>query len=79
MMSPGEIRSALSAQPFRPFTIHLADEMHYDVPTPEYLAYKPDSTALFVWELQRPGFAILSLPAIVRVTYPPEPAENPTA
>jgi len=35
MMSPGEIRSALKAQPFRPFTIHLADQRSFLVPHPE--------------------------------------------
>jgi hypothetical protein len=41
MMSPGEIRSALAAQPFRPFTIHLANQRSFLVPHPEYAAVHP--------------------------------------
>jgi hypothetical protein len=35
MMSPGEIRSAVSAQPFRPFTIHSSDGRSFRVGHPE--------------------------------------------
>ncbi len=41
MMSLGEIRSALSAAPFRPFTIHLADQRSFLVPHPEYATVHP--------------------------------------
>jgi hypothetical protein len=77
-MTLSELNAIHRQRPFRPFTVHLSDGMHYDIPTPEFLSYKPDSTALVVWELQRPGFAVISLPSIVRVTYP-EPADSPTA
>lgn len=41
MMSPGEIRSALKAQPFLPFTIYLADQRSFLVPHPEYAMVHP--------------------------------------
>ena len=41
MMSPGEIRSAVTARPFRPFTIYLAGQRAFHVPHPEYVVIHP--------------------------------------
>ncbi len=48
MMSPGEIRSALKASPFRPFTIHLADQRSFLVPHPEYAYVHPKGRFVIV-------------------------------
>jgi hypothetical protein len=48
MMSPGEIRSALAAQPFRPFTIRLADQRTFLVPHPEYAYIHPKGRFVIV-------------------------------
>ena len=48
MMSPGEIRSALKAHPFRPFTIHLADQRSFLVPHPEYAYVHPKGRFVIV-------------------------------
>ena len=41
MMSPGEIRSALSSKPFKPFTVYSADQRSFEVPHPEFAYVHP--------------------------------------
>lgn len=74
-MTLDELKSIHERRPFQPFTIHLAGGMRYDVPTPEFLSYRPGAGVLFVWDLRSPGYAFLSLPAVTRVT----PADAPLA
>ncbi len=37
-MTVEQLRNVHQAKPFQPFTIHLADDRHFHVPHPEFLA-----------------------------------------
>jgi len=41
MISPGQIQSALKAQPFRPFRIDMADRREFEVRRPEFALVHP--------------------------------------
>jgi hypothetical protein len=40
-MTTDQIRSAIAARPFQPFTLHLADGEKITVPHPEYVSLSP--------------------------------------
>ena len=65
MMSPGEIRAALSAQPFRPFTIHLADQRSFLVPHPEYARVHPKGRWVMV--MHDDGYDIADMPLVTSI------------
>ena len=65
MMSPGEIRAALSAQPFRPFTIHLADQRSFLVPHPEYAAVHPKGRWVMI--MNDDGYDIADMPLVTGI------------
>lgn len=79
MMSPGEIRSALSARPFQPFTIYL-DQRSFLVPHPEFAIVHPKNRWVMVTH-DDGGFDLLDMLLItgIHVTPAPgyaEPASN---
>jgi hypothetical protein len=43
------IRQHLQAQPFVPFTIHVADGRKYHVPTPDHAHVSPESGRLSIY------------------------------
>ncbi len=45
-MTPEGVKSFLSARPFRPFLIHMADGRSVEVNHPEWIAYAGGRTAL---------------------------------
>ena len=49
-MTLEEIRRAIRAQPFKPFTIHLADQRSFQVPHPEYAAVSPSGRVFVVFD-----------------------------
>ncbi len=49
-MNLEEIRNAVRAQPFRPFTLHLADGRHIPVKHSEFAFITPSGRALIVYQ-----------------------------
>jgi hypothetical protein len=49
-MTIEQIRTAYAAQPFRPFTIHLADGREVAVPSREFISPAPNGRAMVVWQ-----------------------------
>jgi hypothetical protein len=49
-MTIEQMRAAYSAQPFKPFVIHLADGRQLPVQSREYLASSPSGRTFVVWQ-----------------------------
>ena len=59
-MTSEQLRSVMEAQPFRPFTIHMADQRTFPIAHPEFLSHSPTWRTVIV---HRPdeSFSILDL------------------
>lgn len=59
-MTIDQLRSTHQANPFRPFTIHLADGRSFHVPHRDFLSQSPSGRTLIVYH-QDESFSILDL------------------
>lgn len=48
-MRPEQLRETLKAEPFRPFTIHMANGRQLHVSHPEFVSVSPDGRSAVVW------------------------------
>jgi hypothetical protein len=74
-MKADQLKAAHDDRPFRPFTIHMPDGRHYAVPTAGFMAMKPDSPRVFVWNLHDSGYALIGIDQIVRLEFEGVPQE----
>jgi hypothetical protein len=49
-MTIEQFRSTLNLQPFRPFTIRMADGRTFDVPHPDFVAQSPSGRTVVVFQ-----------------------------
>ena len=49
-MTTEQFRSTLHLQPFRPFTIRMADGRTFDVPHPDFVAQSPSGRTVIVFQ-----------------------------
>lgn len=75
MTTIDELRALLEERPFRPFTIHMPDGRALAVPTAQFMALKPDSPLVFVWNLRDAGSFLVNVDQIVRLEF--EPSSTP--
>jgi hypothetical protein len=68
-MTSEELHKAHSQRPFNPFTMHLSDGSFNDVPTPEFLAYKPGNRYCLVLHVRGPGHTAVALSHVTRITF----------
>lgn len=47
-MTTEQFRRMLKAQPFQPFTLHLADGRHFDIPHSEFASMFPSGRTVIV-------------------------------
>ena len=59
-MTIEQFRNAHRAQPFRPFTIHLADGRRFSVPHPDFLSQSPAGRTIIVYHPDD-SFSIIDL------------------
>jgi hypothetical protein len=67
-MTIEQLRATYGATPFRPFTIHLADGRHYDVPHPDFLSHTPTGRTLIVYHGGE-SFSILDLLLVTELKF----------
>jgi hypothetical protein len=68
LMRIDEVRELLHAQPFRPFTIHVADGSHLKVNHEDFVALSPTGRSMIVYRDDKTdGFQILDLVMITRL------------
>ena len=66
-MTMDELRITRESNPFRPFTIHLADGRSLHVPHRDYLSISPEGNTVIVYK-NNGGFSILDLMLITELT-----------
>ncbi len=65
------LRAALHAQPFRPFTLRLADGREVPVPHPDFVAVAPNGRRVAVFHPTDDSLSILEPLLIVSLEYAP--------
>jgi hypothetical protein len=75
MMSVSTIRDAINAQPFRPFTVHVADQRTFTIPHPEFVSIGPQNRTLVIWN-EDGGASFLDMLMITGIDRLP-PSEAP--
>ncbi len=66
-MTIEQLRTAREANPFRPFTIHLADGRSHRVPHRDYLSMSPTGRTVIVYQSGE-AFSILDLLLVTELT-----------
>lgn len=69
MMSVATIRDALNAQPFRPFTVHVADQRNFTIPDLEFASIGPQNRTLMIWK-EDEGHCFLDMLMITGIDVP---------
>jgi len=65
-MTIEQLRTAHQAQPFRPFTIHLADGQSVRVPHREFLSHSPNGRTIIVFENDE-SYSVIDLLLVTRL------------
>ena len=73
-MTIEQLRSAREANPFRPFTIHLADGRSMRVPHRDYLSMSPGGRTVMVYQTDE-SFSILDLPLVTELAVDATPSQ----
>ncbi len=71
-MTAEQIRGALEAHPFVPFTVHAANGRSFRVLHRDYLSISPGGRTVIVYQSDE-AFSILDLLLITEVTVDPKP------
>jgi hypothetical protein len=66
-MDPEQIHAFTRRRPFLPFRIHVADQVHYDVPNPEWVSV--GRTVVFVGVRRDPTSPYFDEPVIVALRH----------
>jgi hypothetical protein len=59
-MTTEQFRATLHQQPFRPFTIHMADGRAFDVPHPDFVALSRTGQSVIVFQNDE-NYSVLDL------------------
>jgi hypothetical protein len=65
-MTIEQLRAVYQAQPFRPFTLHLADGDKLHVPHADFLSHSPNGRTLIVYA-EDDSFSIVDLLLVTRL------------
>ncbi|MEM7681559.1 MAG: hypothetical protein AAF288_06365 [Planctomycetota bacterium] len=77
-MTVEQFKSVLHAQPFQPFTIHVADGRAFKVRHPDYVSRSPAGRTVIVYG-DGDGFSILDLLLITEIEVHPDPTDQEAA
>ena len=80
-MTIEQLRRIHEAQPFRAFTIHLADGRQLEVPHREFLSHSPSGRTVIVYHLDD-TFSVIDLLLVTEIEVHPAPqasTQNPQA
>jgi hypothetical protein len=65
-MTTDQMRKAIHAEPFRPFTIHMADGRSYKVPHREFISQSPGGRVVMLWD-EMDAASIIDLLLVVEI------------
>lgn len=66
-MTRDQVRRLMTAQPFGPFVMHLADGGTVRVHHPEFIMLAPDGATCVVWEEDANAFGIVDLHLVTQL------------
>ena len=66
-MTTEAIRTVLQRQPFRPFTLNLANGLQIQVPDQEHIALHPDGKTFVIFE-PAGGYRIVDIPLVTDIS-----------
>jgi hypothetical protein len=69
-MTTQQLRNAIYARPFVPFTVHTADGRALDVRHPEYISHSPQGRTVIVYG-EGEEFSILDLLLVTEIEFHP--------
>jgi hypothetical protein len=75
-MTIEQLRNVHRAQPFRPFTIHLADGRNLLVPHPDFLSHSPTGRTIIVYHPDD-AFSIIDLLLVTELEIHSAPQGQP--
>ena len=81
-MTIQELRAALRATPFRPFTVHMADGRVFLIRHPDFLLVGPNGRTAFAFEPSAEEFSILDVMLMTEIEFgrqAAQPASDATA
>jgi hypothetical protein len=67
-MRPEPIKDAAQAQPFKPFTIHLADGREARVPAPDFMSFHPKGRLVVIFT-EAGGIRHLDMAMITEISF----------
>jgi hypothetical protein len=77
-MDSGAIREAMHQQPFRPFSLRLADGRTIDIPHPDFIAIAGNGRRFVVFNATNDAMSILEPLLVVSIEYAAtEPGTGP--
>lgn len=68
MMSATQLREALAARPFQPFTVHVADQRTFLVRHPEFATVGPKGQTLVIWGEDDQGNDLARILSMLTIT-----------
>ena len=74
-MTVEQMRTAREANPFRPFTIHLANARSFYVPHRDYLSMSPGGRTMIVYQGDE-AFSIIDLYLVTELAFEQAPAAS---
>ena len=67
-MTIQQLRAALQASPFRPFTIRMADGRSFDIPHPDFLLLSPGGRTAFAYRSEE-DFSIVDVMLMTEIEF----------
>jgi hypothetical protein len=74
-MTAEQLRAAREANPFRPFTIHLADGRNLTVPHRDFVSQSPGGGIIIVYQADE-AFSIVDLHLVTELEVPKADSES---
>jgi hypothetical protein len=68
-MQSQDLKANLKAQPFRPFTIRMADGRTFDVKHPDFLLLSPNGRTAFVFQQSSPDYSIIDVMLMTEIQF----------
>ena len=67
-MTSQQLRAALQAAPFRPFTIHMGDGRSFDIQHPDFLLLSPGGRTAFAYRIEE-EFSIVDVMLMTEIEF----------
>ncbi len=77
-MTSQELRAALQATPFRPFTVRMADGRAFEIRHPDFLLVGPGGRTAFAFGPSGDEFSILDVLLMTEIQFGRQGAESPS-